>query len=635
MTTGAMTRRVLPALIAAGVGLLVIGLAAPAAAQDDEVVAVDIRRICPAPNPVSPGDFPDIAGNTHRAAIRCAAEYDLARGYRDGTYRPSRSITRGEMATFVTRLLETARGAPLPDSDADFPDIDGSTHARAIRALAGIEVVGGYADGTYGPADPVTRGQMARFLANALDYAHNEVVDGSRPYPVDHVPFPDAQNSAFRTDIGDLYAAGIVRGDTAGNYRPSLPVNRAQMASFVMRSGGYLDQMGVWAPTAELITHRIIASWVQVVDSQGRPGRGEPGTLATVTLVHDRLERTLTVRYRPLEPPAPTDAPQLVLAEGAMTRPGDNPVTLIEGAALNALGPGQILEVQLDADDLGLDLSAIVAAPDGYLVALRSAERPDGILRGQLPDGGLETLPNRSHLPRNAGVAVNLRTGTPTLTLGVATAAAQPGDHIVGYGSFDERVFVEVADLTVRGHRLTRLYGAFHVLAHGTTLSGWHLQDFTPHGTERVGILLNDAEQVTVTGNLVDGLDAANTVGLMSVAGSTVTATVTGNDFVDGAIGIWKRQGSLITVDDNLVAGHSVVGILADGDGHIRNNDLLDNARGLQLDISYVSVRDNIFEANGEHLCIAPDTAYDLTRLRDNNFFIGGVVQDGHCLVPS
>lgn len=65
--------------------------------------------------------------------------------------------------------------APDPEPSPPFADILGTTHAAAIVAVTEAGIAGGYPDGTYRPDHPVTRGQMATFLANALDLA----LDGS------------------------------------------------------------------------------------------------------------------------------------------------------------------------------------------------------------------------------------------------------------------------------------------------------------------------------------------------------------------------------------------------------------------------------------------------------------------------
>jgi endonuclease YncB( thermonuclease family) len=168
--------------------------------------------------------FRDVdATAAHGDAIREVAAAGVAGGYADRTYRPKASVTRAQMATFITR----ARGL-TPTSRAPFPDVPGGdVHAGAIGAVAAAGIADGYPDGTYRPGRQVTRGQMATFLAAAAGLP-----------PVRHVPFTDVPaDHAHAGAIGAVAAAGIALG-SGGRFEPNGPVTRAQMASFLDRLPG-------------------------------------------------------------------------------------------------------------------------------------------------------------------------------------------------------------------------------------------------------------------------------------------------------------------------------------------------------------------------------------------------------------
>jgi hypothetical protein len=112
---------------------------------------------------VRPDRFSDIAGSVHADAVRRLADAGIAGGFADGTFRPEGPVERGQMAAFLTR----ARGL-APTGATDFPDIGDSVHAQAVRAVADAGIATGFPDGTFGPRLPVLRGQMATFLARAL-----------------------------------------------------------------------------------------------------------------------------------------------------------------------------------------------------------------------------------------------------------------------------------------------------------------------------------------------------------------------------------------------------------------------------------------------------------------------------------
>lgn len=122
---------------------------------------------CP-PGRVPANPFGDAAGNVHEATIACMAWWLLTTGTGPGTYAPDRPVRRDQMATFLARLLYVS-GVPFPSDPPDaFPDDDSSVHEPLINAMAAIGVIGGQTDGTFRPSSSVSRGQMAAFLARAL-----------------------------------------------------------------------------------------------------------------------------------------------------------------------------------------------------------------------------------------------------------------------------------------------------------------------------------------------------------------------------------------------------------------------------------------------------------------------------------
>ncbi|MEX2294613.1 MAG: phosphodiester glycosidase family protein [Acidimicrobiales bacterium] len=122
---------------------------------------------CP-PDRVPAGRFVDTAGVVHASAIDCLAWWGAAAGTGPDTYSPSRNVRRDQMATFLARTLHRA-GVPLPANPPDaFTDDNDSIHEPLINALAAAGVITGNGNGTFSPSASVTRGQMATFLARAI-----------------------------------------------------------------------------------------------------------------------------------------------------------------------------------------------------------------------------------------------------------------------------------------------------------------------------------------------------------------------------------------------------------------------------------------------------------------------------------
>jgi peptidoglycan-N-acetylglucosamine deacetylase len=192
-------------------------------------VSADLLSVCPAAQRLAPG-FRDVPmGSVHRHAVMCAATRGVVTGRADGSFAPTQSVTRGQVAAMIVRHV-TDTGAALPaGAPVTFPDVAGTTHQRAIERLASAGIIRGRGDGTFGPNDPVRRDQLASLLDGAARRVHGlEVSLGKR--------FPDvAAGSTHEAAIRRMASLGVVTGTTQGRFEPAKSVSRAQVAAMIMR----------------------------------------------------------------------------------------------------------------------------------------------------------------------------------------------------------------------------------------------------------------------------------------------------------------------------------------------------------------------------------------------------------------
>jgi hypothetical protein len=168
----------------------------------------------------SSGAFSDDDGSTHEEAINRLAAAGVTHGCGSGLYCPEDPVTRAEMASFMARAL----GLPDPGSDA-FSDDDGSVHEGAIDAVAKAGITLGCAAGRFCPETAVTRAEMASFLARALGLGD----------PGTDI-FADDDGSLHEGAIDAIAGVGVSNGCGTGRYCPGQPVTRAEMASFLVRA---------------------------------------------------------------------------------------------------------------------------------------------------------------------------------------------------------------------------------------------------------------------------------------------------------------------------------------------------------------------------------------------------------------
>ncbi len=118
----------------------------------------------PAVTPPRTQPFRDVKpGMEHYDAIIWAYQQGIARGWWDGTFRPTQAIDRDAMAAFIYRYAGEPE-VPQPTT-APFRDVPaGSQFAREIAWLKSEGISTGWPDGTYRPGTPMNRDAMAAFL---------------------------------------------------------------------------------------------------------------------------------------------------------------------------------------------------------------------------------------------------------------------------------------------------------------------------------------------------------------------------------------------------------------------------------------------------------------------------------------
>lgn len=183
---------------------------------------------CPSALVPSAG-FADTTGNVHESAIDCLAWWDVAGGVDAEHFAPNQKVTRGQMAAFLSRLMETAY-IWHPPLKYNFSDVTSRTaHRAAINQMAALGIINGYSDGTFRPEQPVTRGQMATMLVATYEY-----ITDTELYSTG-TSFTDIAGSAHAENIGKAVAFDLVRGVSQTQFEPNSSTTRGQTASVLSR----------------------------------------------------------------------------------------------------------------------------------------------------------------------------------------------------------------------------------------------------------------------------------------------------------------------------------------------------------------------------------------------------------------
>jgi len=98
--------------------------------------------------------------------ITAAARMGLAGGFPDGSFRPDAPVSRAETMALLTRAYALQAG----DRTAQFPDAEAHWAAAPIRVMSSNGLIGGYTDGSFRPNRTVTRAEYATFLTRVIRF---------------------------------------------------------------------------------------------------------------------------------------------------------------------------------------------------------------------------------------------------------------------------------------------------------------------------------------------------------------------------------------------------------------------------------------------------------------------------------
>jgi subtilisin-like proprotein convertase family protein len=188
--------------------------------------SLGITHVRPVESCTSP-PFADVPiDNPFCQEIQWMRDEQISEGFGDGTYRPSATVSRQAMSAFLARLGDADL---TPCTEAPFTDVPIShPFCSEIAWMKASNISTGFGDGTYKPANVVTRLAMSAFLYR--------VVGGSR-ISCTAAPFTDvAPGQLFCGEIRWMRDNGISTGFADGSYRPGDPVTRQAMSAFMYRA---------------------------------------------------------------------------------------------------------------------------------------------------------------------------------------------------------------------------------------------------------------------------------------------------------------------------------------------------------------------------------------------------------------
>ncbi len=128
--------------------------------------------------PVTPTpSFGDIANDIYFDEINAAVDLGFISGFaEDNSFRPQVALTREQLVSMIWESLTKLPGAniniPTQASSSPYPDVETSRWSAAkIQWAKDNNIISGYTDGTFRPAQPVTRAELMAVQRRAAEFA--------------------------------------------------------------------------------------------------------------------------------------------------------------------------------------------------------------------------------------------------------------------------------------------------------------------------------------------------------------------------------------------------------------------------------------------------------------------------------
>ncbi len=175
----------------------------------------------------------DLNGNWAATSIQHMADRFVIEGTGNGQFEPSRSITRAEFASILTKGL----GLKPVEASSSFRDVASSAwYEGAVSTAAQYQLITGFADGSFRPQQQITRAEAMVMLSRAMQLTGLQKQNSSSSASTLQ-SFTDAGTVPVwaRSAAVATIDAGLFNGQNGKQLAPQKSVTRAEVATLVER----------------------------------------------------------------------------------------------------------------------------------------------------------------------------------------------------------------------------------------------------------------------------------------------------------------------------------------------------------------------------------------------------------------
>ena len=156
--------------------------------------------------------YTDVAdGTVVSEAVTILSNLDILTGFEDGTFRPSETVTRAQMAAIICRVLGYEDQAQSSMGTTVFEDVAADHWASGyINVAQAQQIINGYGNGNYGPEDKVTYEQAVKMIVSALGY--DLAAQSKGGYPTGYLAIASAKGITKNANgrVGDAAARSAI-----------------------------------------------------------------------------------------------------------------------------------------------------------------------------------------------------------------------------------------------------------------------------------------------------------------------------------------------------------------------------------------------------------------------------------------
>ena len=212
--------------------------------------------------------FSDVPPSKHFAgAVNELAARDIIGGYPDGTFKPGNSITRGQAAAIIAKMIGLDTSYRIEQKFKDVPESYGFN--RAIARMVEEGIIGGYPDGSFKPDEPIKRKNMAAILVKAFDLPRG--VDVKNPFKGE---------VGITNDVLVIYKLGITSGTSPTTFSPNASITRGQASKMLVAAEQVVLKNAVtvkagdlgWGTIESIVADQVNPGVFRAVKVKGKNG---------------------------------------------------------------------------------------------------------------------------------------------------------------------------------------------------------------------------------------------------------------------------------------------------------------------------------------------------------------------------